>query len=175
MTGEAGRPLLEALAAKKGAILDAWLARTLASYPEHTSRFLSREKDPFKNPVGRTLAEAFSALFDRFVEGADGALLSPLLDPIVRIRAVQDFSAGQAVAFVFLLKPVVRETLKPERQHDPSGEDLAAVEARIDEMALCAFDLFMQCREQLHQIKANEAKRRLFVLERIREKRAEAG
>jgi hypothetical protein len=175
MTGEAGRPLLEALAAKKGAILDAWLARTLQSYPEHTSRFLSRETDPFRNPVGRTLAEAFSALFDRLVEGADGATLSRVMDPILRIRAVQDFSAGQAVAFVFLLKTVVREALKHEIQDDPGGDSLAVVEARIDEMALLAFDLFMQCREQLYRVKANEAKRRLFVLERIREKRAEAG
>jgi hypothetical protein len=33
----------------------------------------------------------------------------------------------------------------------------------------------MQCRERLYEIRANEAKRRLFVLERIGEKRAGAG
>lgn len=170
MMGEAARPLLEALAAKRGAIVGGWLTRTLQSYPEHTSRFLSREKDPFKNPVGHTLAEALPALFDRLVEGADAAALSRILDPIVRMRAVQDFSTGQTVAFVFLLKHVLRETLG-----GAGGEDLATLEARIDEMVLLAFDLFMQCRERLCEIRANEAKRRLFVLERIREKRAEAG
>jgi hypothetical protein len=175
MTGEAARPFLEALAAKRGAIVAEWLTRTLRSYPEHTSRFLSREQDPFKNPVGHTLAEALPALFDRLVEGADAATLSRILDPIVRMRAVQDFSAGQAVAFVFLLKRVLLEALGGERRGGADGEGLTALEARIDEMALLAFDLFMQCRERLYEIRANEAKRRLFVLERIGEKRAGAG
>jgi hypothetical protein len=175
MTGVTGRPLPEALAAKRGAIVEEWLARTLQSYPEHTSTFLSREKDPFKNPVGHTLAEALPALFDRLVEGADAATLSRSLDPIVRMRAVQDFSAGQAVAFIFLLKRVLREALGGEKRGGAGSEGLAALEARIDEMALLAFDLFMQCRERLYEIRAKEAKRRLFVLDRIREKRPGAG
>jgi hypothetical protein len=169
MKGEGAQPLLEALLAKKSAIVKEWLARTLQTYPEHTSRFLSQEKDPFRNPVGYTLREALPALFDRLVEGSDAATLSRLLDPILRIRAVQDFSAGQAVAFIFLLKRVIREALEDETHRDPNGEGLAAVEARIDEMALLGFDLFMRCREQIYEIKASEAKRRLFVLKRMHE------
>jgi hypothetical protein len=34
-------------------------------------------------------------------------------------------------------------------------------------MALLAFDLFMKCREQIYEIKTSEAKRRLFMLERM--------
>ena len=34
-------------------------------------------------------------------------------------------------------------------------------------MALLAFDLFMKCRERIYEIRANEAKRRIFVLERM--------
>ncbi len=34
-------------------------------------------------------------------------------------------------------------------------------------MALLGFDLFMRCRERIYEIKANEAKRRLYVLERM--------
>lgn len=169
MKGEGAQPLLEALLAKKSAIVKEWLARTLQTYPEHTSRFLSQEKDPFRNPVGYTLREALPALFDRLVEGSDAATLSRLLDPILRIRAVQDFSAGQAVAFIFLLKRVIREALEDETHRDPNGEGLVAVEARIDEMALLGFDLFMRCREQIYEIKASEAKRRLFVLKRMHE------
>ena len=174
MKGEGARPLLEALAAKKSAIVKEWLARTLRTYPEHTSRFLSQEQDPFCNPVGQILKEAFPALFDRLVEGPDAATLSRLLDPIVRIRAVQDFSPAQAVGFIFLLKRVMQDALQDELPRIPNGEGLAAVEARIDEMALLAFDLFMKCREQIYEIRANEAKRRLFVLERMHEERADA-
>lgn len=175
MKDEGAQPLLEALVAKKGAIVKEWLARTLQTYPEHTSRFLSQEKDPFRNPVGHTLRETLPALFDRLVEGADAATVTRLLDPIVRIRAIQDFSAGQAVAFIFLLKRVMREALGDETDKGPNGEDLAVLEARIDEVALLGFDLFMKCREQIYEIKTNEAKRRLFVLDRMYGERTGVG
>lgn len=160
--------LTSALALKKRAIVEAWLARTLQSYPEHTYRFLSQETDPFRNPVGHALAAALPALFDRVIEGVEAARTSDILDPVVRIRAVQDFSAAQAVAFIFLLKRVMRETLGDELRCDPQGEALATIEARIDDIALLAFDLFMKCREQLYEIRANETRRRLFVLDRMR-------
>jgi hypothetical protein len=175
MKGEGVQPLPEALVAKKSAIVKEWLARTLGTYPENTSRFLSQEKDPFRNPVGYTLRQALPALFERLVQGSDAATLSSLLDPILRIRAVQDFSAGQAVAFVFLLKRVMREVLGDETDSGTGGKGVTAMEARIDEMALLAFDLFMKCREQLYEIKASEAKRRLFMLERMHQEWADAG
>jgi hypothetical protein len=97
----------------------------------------------------------------------DATTITSVLDGIVRIRAVQDFTAGQAMAFLFVLKKVVREALQDEIQSCPDGDGLAAVEGRIDEMALLAFDLFMKCRERIYEIKANEAKRRIYVLERM--------
>ncbi len=167
MSGEGVRSLRETLAAEKHAIVQEWLARTLQSYPEHTGRFLLQELDRFRNPVGQTLRQALPALFDEFVGAMDPAAVTRLLDPIVRIRAVQDFTAGQAVAFLFLLKPVVREALKRENQAPSTLDDLVAVEGRIDELVLLAFDLFMRCREQLYEIKANEARRRVYLLERM--------
>jgi hypothetical protein len=167
MSLEDAQPLRDALAARKNAIIQAWLARTLQTYPEHTGRFLSQERDPFCNPVGSTLKDALPVLFDAVLEGMDTAQVIPALDSIVRIRAVQDFTASQAVAFLFLLKKVVREALEGEIQRRPDGGGLAAVEGRIDEMALLAFDLFMKCRERIYEIKANEAKRKIYVLERM--------
>jgi hypothetical protein len=196
MKAEGAQPLLEVLTAKKSAIVKQWLARTLQTYPEHTSRFLSQEKDAFRNPVGHALGEALPALFDQLVKGSDTATLSGLLDPILRIRAVQDFSAAQAVAFILALKQVVREALHfpPHPPLSPgyplgAGEDtqrvpgeganqleaLAILESRIDAMALLAFDLYMRCREQLDEIRANEAKRRLSVWERMHKGQAARG
>ena len=174
MAGVLSQTFLELLAARKRTIIEDWLARTLRTYPEHTSGFLSREKDPFRNPVGHSLKEAFPALVDQLIMGPDASTVSRLLDPVVRIRAVQDFSAGQAVAFIFLLKQAVREALKDDICTRPDREGLAAIEVRIDEMALVAFDLFMRCREQIHEIKAGEAKRKLAVLERMQGNGGEA-
>jgi len=173
-------PLTGALAARKDAIVRAWLARTLETYPEGTARFLDKERDPFRNPVGQGLKEALPALFDELLGAMDPGRLAPLLDGIVRIRAVQDFSPSQAVAFVFLLKQVIRHELRrpPHPALSPSGGedegegamDLGALDGRIDEMALLAFDLFMRCREQMFAIKAGEARRRTSLLERMQER-----
>jgi hypothetical protein len=166
MDRDGPRPLLEVLLAKKRAIVDEWLARTLQSYPEHTSRFLSQERDLFRNPVGSTFKDALPLLVDAVLGEVDTARVTPALDGIVRIRAVQDFTPGQAIAFVFLLRPVIRGALGTQGQDGPDRDALEALESRIDALALLAFDLFMRCREQIYEIRANEARRRTAVLER---------
>jgi RsbRD-like negative regulator of sigma factor len=159
-------PLPELSRAKKGAIIDEWVARTLQGYPEQTGRFLSRERDPFRNPVGAALTQALPVILDAVLGGMQTARLTPALDSIVRIRAVQDFTPGQAVAFVFLLRPILRDALRADDLDAPALDALAALEGRIDAVALLAFEIYMKCRERLYEIRANEARRRIFVLER---------
>jgi len=161
--GSAGS-LIEILAARKSVIIREWLARTLHTYPEHTSRFLSSTQDPFRNPVGHTLKEVLPAVLDELLGPLDVARLRPLLDRIVRLRAVQDFTPGQAVAFLFQLKAVLREVLKQEGRGDRDVEDVIGLEGRIDEMALLAFDLYVECRERMYEIREREARRRLGLL-----------
>jgi hypothetical protein len=85
--------------------------------------------------------------------------IATALDAIIRIRAVQDLTASQAVGFVFLLKPILLE-LQPER--NPVLLDVL-LNDRIDRLALMAFDKYMQCREQLADIRVNEGRRRIHV------------
>jgi hypothetical protein len=161
-------PLSKALANQRSAIVDKWFERLLGTYPESTTKFLSQEKDPFQNPVGHTLKEGLSNLFDGLMQPIDVASLAPMLDGIVRIRAVQDFTASQALAFPFLLKQIIRTEFAADVQRYSS--ELLALEARIDKLALLAFDLFVRCREQMYELKVNEIKRRSFVLERAHQK-----
>ena len=86
------------------------------------------------------------------------------LDNIIRIRAVQGFTPSQSTAFTIFLKKVIREELKDEIKEDQLYNDLAALEARIDKMALLSFDIYMKCRETLYEIKANEVKNMTFNL-----------
>ncbi len=161
-------PLSAALANRRGDIIQRWFERLIQTYPESTARFLSQEKDPFHNPVGHTLQQGLSTLFDGLIRSADVASLAPVLDSIVRIRAVQDFTAGQAIAFPFVLKQILRSEFAADSPRYFS--EFAVLEARIDELALLAFDLFMKCREQICEIKVNEIKRRTFVPERAHQK-----
>jgi hypothetical protein len=88
------------------------------------------------------------------------------LDAIVRMHAVQDLSPAQAVSFVPLLKDVVREELRSGRQIAQYESAYAELAARIDDLALLASDLYAECRDQIRRIKANELRRRTFVMER---------
>ena len=83
---------------------------------------------------------------------------------------MQDFSAGEAVAFVFLLKGVIREA--PDGESALCAGELATLEDRIDQLALLAFDIFMRCREQICRIREQEARRMMFLPERLRQRRA---
>jgi hypothetical protein len=127
---------------EREAVLAEWLKRTLSDYPAATSRFLAREKDPFRNPVGQAFRDALPLLLDAVLDGKPGPRVDAALDDVMRIRAVQEFTASQAVAFLFLLKPIVR---------DPAANE------RIDVLALRAFDLYMQCREKIWEIQARQA------------------
>ncbi len=136
-------------------ILEQWIARTIQSYPSTAVPFLSREDDPFRTPVGHTLRQSLTTLFEQLRGSMDAGQIAPALDAIIRIRAVQDLTASQAVGFVFLLKPILRE-LAPE-------SDQVALNERIDRLALMAFDKYMQCREQLAEIRVSEGRRSFRV------------
>jgi hypothetical protein len=140
-------------------ILEQWIAETIQSYPPSATPFLAGEDDPFRNPVGHTLRESLTALFEQLQGDMDTDRIATALDAIIRIRAVQDLTASQAVGFVFLLKPILLE-LQPER--NPVLLDVL-LNDRIDRLALMAFDKYMQCREQLADIRVNEGRRRIHV------------
>ncbi|NIR14663.1 MAG: hypothetical protein GWN86_12250, partial [Desulfobacterales bacterium] len=61
-----------------------------------------------------TISKALENIYKELLKGVDREGVSPFLDRIIRIRAVQDFSPSQAIAFVFLLKRVIREVLDKE-------------------------------------------------------------
>ncbi|MFB3817769.1 MAG: RsbRD N-terminal domain-containing protein [Candidatus Methylomirabilales bacterium] len=155
-------PRASLLAPQRDRLAAAWLSRTLLTYPEATARFLEQERDPFRNPVGQALAAGLAALLDELLGEMDPGRLVAALDPIVRMRAVQAFTARQAVGFVFLLKPLLRRAC----QAQGCADALPALEARVDETALLAFDLYTACRERVQELRAGEARRRQWLAAR---------
>ena len=137
------------------------LGHTLQAYPDQSLRFLLREKDPFRNPVGQAFKEGIPLLVDELLGDMNPDRVAHALEGIVRIRAVQNFSASEAVGFVFLFKKILREEF-------PGDLELRLeLENRIDDMALAAFDLFMRCREQVYEVQVSEARRKVGLLEKI--------
>jgi hypothetical protein len=143
------------------AILQDWLVQAAHTYPEQAVQTLLDVRDPFHNAVGCALHEGLPVLLDavladRWPEGPE-----TVLDRLVRIRAVQDFSASRAVSFLLLLKPVLRARLRE------SGCEIEVLEDRVDRLMLMAFDLFTDCRDRTRQIQLNEARRSVYVADRV--------
>ena len=147
--------LNEALTAKRGVVLERWFQAVLATYPEETARFLAGGADPFANPVGHTVREGLGRLYDRFVADVPVSELSAAIDGIVRIRAVQEFTPSAAVGFVYTLRKILREELA-DAALDPAWQ--AVLENGVDRLALVAFDVYMQCREKIFEIRVREIK-----------------
>jgi hypothetical protein len=163
--------LKDLLQKEKSTILRKWFDLILETYPSDAATLMRKERDPFSNPVGSTISSAIEVLFRGLCEGADAVALSPSLDSIIKIRSVQDFSPSKGVAFVFLLKKAVEESLKGEIEEPGIGQEWLRFQGRIDELGLQAFDLYVACREKINEIRISQARTEkemaLRLMERI--------
>ncbi|HAK87520.1 MAG TPA: hypothetical protein DHW81_02415 [Nitrospiraceae bacterium] len=146
----------ELLSEKKPAILKKWFDSILDTYPSETADFLKKQKDRFANPVGSTIYGGMDSLLNSLLSNDDADTISKYLDDIVRIRAVQDFTPSQSLAFIFRLKDAVREETADESNARDFSDELTAFDLKVDALALTAFDIYMKCREKIYDIKANE-------------------
>lgn len=160
--------LKELLQKHRESILEKWFQLTIETYPADSLDFLKNVKDRFQNPVGHTLNQEISVLFEALVDGMDPRELAVSLDRIVRIRSVQDFPPAQAVAFIFLLKNIIREKFHDHMSQSGTLDELLEFESKIDGLALAAFDNYVRCKVEIYEIRDREAHRRTEKLvERI--------
>ncbi|WP_041286199.1 RsbRD N-terminal domain-containing protein [Desulfomonile tiedjei] len=154
--------LEDLLIKEKEAIVSKWKDLLVGTYPSETQRFLKTQKNRFANPVGSSIEDGLEGLYNGLIqEGeAETAFFSESLDRIIRVRAVQGFAPSSAVGFVFLLKDAVREVLGKTIRERGLYEELLEFEERLDGLALLAFNIYMQCRETLFEIKASEIRNR---------------
>jgi hypothetical protein len=142
----------------KTAIVKRWFDLVLETYPADTVTLMRKEQNQFKNPVGATFSREIETLFKQLCEGNQHGECRAPLDAILKIRSVQDFSPSKAVGFIFQLKMAIEETLKSEIFREQNLEAWRAFQSRIDALALQAFDIYMDCREKICEIRVNQAK-----------------
>jgi hypothetical protein len=158
--------LEDLLRRKRSAILERWRKLITETYPAETARFLKSEKDEFANPVGHFIRNGTAAVLDAVLGAGDLDAIREQLDPMVRIRAVQDFRPSEAVGFVFQLKRAVRQEAGAEIEAGGLQDELVSFESRVDDLAGLAFDVYAHCRQQIHEIQVKEIKNRTAVLMR---------
>ncbi len=150
---------------KQPALCGRWLDALFADYGEETAANWRRERDPFANPIGHT----FTTEAPRLIEAVSGdgefdSVAAAALEAIIRVRAVQDLAPSRAVAFVYMLRDVIRGELAAELAQGQHAVELAMVERRIERLALLAFDVYVRCREQVFRLRQDELKRSVASL-----------
>jgi hypothetical protein len=155
--------LSELLYEKKVSLLEKWIDCALAVYHKDASSFLKKQKNQFANPLGYTASNSLTKIFDVLCKDCPVNEASKALEDFVKIRAVQELSPAQALSFVYDLKKI----MKDEGLATDSTkilQELLIFNSRIDELAMMAFDLYMESRERLYRVRLDEFKRGTHIL-----------
>jgi len=151
------------------------VGEVLSSYHSDAAVLFQRQQDPFSNPIGQSVREGTRGILQAILDGMDPDDLRSHLDRIVRIRAVQDLAPSQALSFVFALRSVLRAAI-PEAEADPRlRREMARLDTEIDRVALTAFDIYAERREEVGRLRVNEVKRQVaWVFEKMNQRDARA-
>ena len=149
-----------ALSDKRTTIVERWLRVVLSTYSEDATRSMRRQSDRFANPAGHLIIAGIGALFDELAAGARPDRVAGILEDMLKLRAVQDFSPSQAVGFVGAIKKVVHT----EPGMNLTAEQWAELDERVDRLQLSAFDVYMRCRERVYEVRYNQLKKMNYTL-----------
>lgn len=160
---------------EREAVIKAWKDAVFATYPLDTSGFSRTQEDRFRNPAGHAAREALERVYDA-VGGEDvsEAQLRASLEIFIKLRAVQDFTAIQALGVLYLLKPLLRERILPACRAAGLFEEYLEAESRLDAAVLIACGIYAASREQVLEERIGEIKRQHSQLLRWAQKTDEA-
>jgi len=157
--------LRDLLVQKKGPVVEKWIKAIQKSYPPETAQFLKSQKNRFANPIGSSIQESVWPLYDQIIGEPDPEITKKYLDILIRVRAVQDFTPAAAVHIIFELKKIIRTELLKEVKKNHVLDSYLEFESKMDRFALLAFDVFMECREKVWQIKRNDLLKRPYIMQ----------
>ena len=143
-------------------IVSRWVEYFLSTYT--SSVFFIKERDKFANPVGGNFREGLQKLFLLLTRGADPEEFSAPLEQIISIRAVQEFTPGQAVAPLNGVKHIVREAFGADKERKHLIGELYDFEFSVDLAVIAAFDIYMLYRERLYQVRIAEIRSGSHIL-----------
>jgi len=142
---------------KKEAILQGWLREIYGSYMPGTDKFLQNGSDRFANPVGYAISANAGQLLDALIRGDDPGTFHGCLEKIIRIRAVQDFTPTQAVAFMTELKTVIRDEVLDGATKYGLLVELNELETKIGYLGAAAAEFYVNMKTQIREIASKEA------------------
>ncbi len=147
------------ISARRQRWIEKWLDALMQTYPDESARFFKDTTDPFANPVGATMKKGISELFDVVTAAAfDPEAAHAALEPMIRVRAIQEFSPSQAVGFVTEIKSIIRRDAGRSKAAHPQAEKLQQIGDHADRALLAAFDIYMNCKKKVYELRARQAR-----------------
>ena len=134
-----------------------WFDGLIRQYPFESTPFFKNTADPFSNPVGTAVKDGLNALYPLLTTGTPAPeKLREVLDPIIRIQAVQDFSASVALSFLSDFRKIVKSGLKRRQKETGDMEAVDRVFENIDTAMLIAIDIYVSCVKKLYELRATQ-------------------
>ena len=121
--------LIDLLSDKKSEILERWRELLFDSYVPETARFLKSQKDRFANPIAYQLTRGLTGILEVILLDKETDQAVAQLDEVLRLKALQDASPSRAMAFIFVLKSVIREELARELEDPAVAGEMIEFEA----------------------------------------------
>lgn len=153
--------LIDLLSEKKTDILESWLGLVFDSYVPQTARFLKAQKDRFANPIAYQLNRGLTGILEVILLNKEPDQAVAEFDEVLKLKSLQDASPSRAMAFIFVLKGILREQFAQELNDPDLAAEMIELESRLDGLALLGFDAYMERREKLCEVKISEVKRKV--------------
>lgn len=154
--------LAEGFRNHKEKIVTRWVEYMMSTYG--ASEMFLKNRDRFANPVGGTIREALGQLFELLSKDGSAEECAGPLEHIMAIRAVQQFSPAEAIAPINAVKHITREVFGADKERKHLVNELYDFEFRVDLVMLKGFDIYMQYRERLYQVRIDEIKSGSHIL-----------
>jgi len=161
--------LRDFLEEKKSIILQRWFDRILEDYPLETQPFFRENKSPYSNPIGFTLRRGMKGIIDEILKPAGLEEARAILEPVMKVRAVENLPPSQGGNFILPLREVVAEIVRDQERRNLWDQEWLELNSRITQLALLGINLYSECREKVNQLRIKEGARRGG---RVRDRRA---
>ena len=161
--------LKDLIAENKTVILQRWFDRLLEDYPPETQALFRENRSPYSNPIGFTLRRGMEGILEGFLTPAAAAEARAVLEPVMRVRAVENLPSPQGGKFILPLREIIGEILEEAEIKEILEREWLDLNSQISRLALLGMNLYSECREKVHRLRMKEGEERA----RLRSRRAE--
>ena len=155
------RGLAKLLATRRDAVVEAWWEKVLELYDERARNLLRRNEDPFTNPLRSTFVSAMERIVDCMAAGQDIDTARDAIREVVKLRAIQDVSPGEALDSFLVFRKALKEVAK-DSWDEVADEAVGAQDALVR----LAADEYLGAQKLILDIKYRERVRRFHLIVR---------